>query len=213
MAILKRSQFKGFSSKWANALAGVAAFSGAATLIGAGGLQAVQVADGTVFFDRPPLFGEATTTRDGAGRPSPAYYFTLSVPQDAGEPLQRVVIAQRDGDSAFREVEFEPEDTQAFVGANRRGEALPLGEVTWDDGSNTLSIEFDPPVAPGTPVALRLEAERNPRRGGVYLFGVTVFPAGERSHGQFIGYGRLHFYDNSDSDIFSRFRHRRHRHR
>lgn len=36
---------------------------------------------------------------------------------------------------------------------------------------------------------------------GVYLFGVTAFPAGEKSHGQFIGFGRLHFYNDGGSDI------------
>ncbi len=99
-----------------------------ALLAGASGLRAVQVADGTVFFDRPPLFGEATTTRDAAGRANPGYYFTLSIPEDAGEPLKRVVVSQRNGDSAFREVEFEPEETRAFIGAGWRGEELSLGD-------------------------------------------------------------------------------------
>lgn len=163
-----------------------------------------------VAFDRPPLFHEATTTRDTANRANPAYYFTFTIPADAGEALQRVSITQRDGNSTFREVEFEPEETQAFVGSGRRGEPIPLGEVTWDDETETISVEFDPPVAPGTDVALRLEAERNPRRGGVYLFGVTVFPEGELSRGQFIGFGRIHIYDDSDRNIFSRFRYRHH---
>lgn len=190
-------------------LAGAALLSCGAVMVAAPGLRAVQVADGTVFFDRPPLFGEATTTRDAAGRANPTYYFTLTVPEDAGEALQRVEITQRNGDSRFREVDFEPEEAQAFVGSGRRGEPLSLGEVVWDDESETLSVEFDPPVAPGTDVALRLEADRNPRRGGVYLFGVTVFPEGERSHGQFIGFGRIHIFDSSDSDFFTR--HRRYR--
>ncbi|MGF1513899.1 MAG: DUF2808 domain-containing protein [Elainellaceae cyanobacterium] len=200
MNFLRRSHLKRASA---------AALVCSGLLAAAPALRAVQVADGTVFFDRPPLFGEATTTRDAAGRANPAYYFTLTVPEDAGESLQRVVISQRNGDSTFREVEFEPEDAAAFIGTSRRGEALSLGEVIWDDESEAISVEFSPPVPPGTDVALRLEADRNPRRGGVYLFGVTVFPEGELSHGQFIGFGRIHIYDSSDSDFFSR--HRRYR--
>jgi len=35
---------------------------------------------------------------------------------------------------------------------------------------------------------------RNPCYGGAYLFGLTAFPQGEVPHGQFLGYGRIHFY-------------------
>ncbi|MEO0409092.1 MAG: DUF2808 domain-containing protein [Cyanobacteria bacterium P01_A01_bin.135] len=178
-------------------------------LLGQSQLQA-QVEGRSAFFSRPPLFEEATTTRDAANRANPGYYFQITVPEDAGQALQRVVIAQRDGDSNFREVEFEPEKTRAFIGSGRRGEELSLGEVVWDEAANAVSVEFDPPVAPGTEVALRLQAERNPRRGGVYLFGVTVFPEGASPSGVFIGYGRIHIYENSDRDFFSRFRYRRH---
>nr|WP_199755917.1 DUF2808 domain-containing protein [Chroococcidiopsis cubana] len=47
-------------------------------------------------------------------------------------------------------------------------------------------------MSPGTTVTVALRAKRNPS-GGIYLFGVTAFPTGEKSSGQFLGYGRLHF--------------------
>ena len=64
-----------------------------------------------------------------------------------------------------------------------------------DEDQQSVTLTFDPPVAPGNTVTIALEPERNPRRSGVYLFGVTAYPSGEKTYGQFLGYGRLHFYD------------------
>lgn len=61
-------------------------------------------------------------------------------------------------------------------------------------------MSFDPPVPPATTVTLRLRPERNPRISGIYLFGVTAYPTAAK-RGQFLGYGRLHFYDR-DSNLF-----------
>jgi len=54
-------------------------------------------------------------------------------------------------------------------------------------------VTFDPPVTPGKR-SIGLRPVRNLRFSGVYLFGVTAYPVGEKSHGQFLGFGRLHFY-------------------
>ena len=71
---------------------------------------------------------------------------------------------------------------------------MPLASIGGEQPNKPgeATIAFDPPVSPGTTVTVALRAKRNPS-GGVYLFGVTAFPAGERSWGQFLGYGRLHF--------------------
>jgi len=162
--------------------------------------RAVQFPDGRVAFDRPPSLLQASTTRRTVSDSSVRYYFDLSIPENAGEPLQQVVIAQRDGESFVREIQYNPEDTQAFTGSHRnRGNELSLGDVVWNRDDQSITVNFDPPVPPGTDITIRLEPERNPRRSGIYLFGVTVFPDGETPQGQFVGYGRLHFYDRGDS--------------
>jgi hypothetical protein len=165
--------------------------------------QAVQLSDGRVYFERPPSLVYSGTTRNRVSAYNPTYYFTLEVPQNAGEPLGRIEIAQQDASNFARNVEFELEDSRAFVGTRGdRGEALTLGNVTADEENQTVSVTFDPPVPPGTVVTLGLRAERNPRSGGVYLFGVTAFPPGESAYGQFLGYGRFNFYE-SDPFPFS----------
>jgi hypothetical protein len=166
--------------------------------------QAVQLSDGRVYFERPPSLVDSGTTRNRVLAYDPTYYFTLEVPQNAGEPLARVAIAQQNASNFARSVEFDLEDSRAFVGTRRdRGEALTLTNLTTDPETQTVSVTFDPPVPPGTVVTLGLNAERNPRSGGVYLFGVTAFPPGESAYGQFLGYGRFNFYEGNNSFPFS----------
>ena len=165
--------------------------------------QAVQLADGTVYFERPPSLLNASATVNRASSPNAKYYFDLDVPSDAGEPLQQVTITQQGGSSFVSQVRFEADETQAFLGTRRRrGEEVAIASSTWDEESQTVTIIFEPPVAPGNNVTIRLEPERNPRRAGVYLFGVTAYPAGEISHGQFLGYGRFQFITNQNIGRF-----------
>lgn len=177
-------------------LATVMGISGAIAQIG----QAVQV-NGTVYFEQVPRLVEAITTRNQAGTWGGMYYFTLDVPNNAGEPLQQVTFAQENGQ---HHLQFNTDDSRAFEGTRRqRGDELSLGAVTVDSEARTVSVQFDPPVPPGKTITVGLRPRRNPRFGGVYLWGVTAFPAGEQVHGQFLGFGRLHFYE-SDPLLSSR---------
>lgn len=156
--------------------------------------QAVQLRDGTVYFVQPPELVEATTTFKDINVWGATYYFTLNLPQTAGEPLQRVTINQHDGTSDIR---FDLKDSRAFVGTrDRKGTKLKLGEVTREKDTKTVFVTFDPPVPPGKTITIGLRPVKNPMFSGIYLFGVTAFPQGEKSHGQFLGFGRLHFYDS-----------------
>ena len=156
--------------------------------------QAIQLADGTVYFAQPPRLVEATTTFKGVNMWGATYYFTLSVPENAGEPLQSVKINQKEGGYDIR---FDLEDSRAFVGTRwDKGSKLTLGEVTKNREAQTVSVTFAPPVPPGKTVTIGLRPVRNPMFSGIYLFGVTAFPVGKKSHGQFLGFGRLHFYGN-----------------
>jgi len=156
--------------------------------------QAVQLADGTVYFNHPPRLLGARTTEKNIRAFGSKYYFTLSVPADAGESLQRVTIAQRESPD---DVRFDLDDTLAFVNEDR-DQQVALGKVSSNEDRNMVSVTFNPPIPPGRTVTVRLEPRRNPDIGGVYLFGVTAFPQGAKAKGQFLGFGRLHFYDSFD---------------
>lgn len=161
--------------------------------------QAVEL-NGQTHFARAPLLDNATTTENTTLVSTSTYYFTLNVPGDAGEPLGQVVINQKDGDSAVRRIRYDTDETRAFTGTpGDRGEAVPV-QTSFDRDTQTVTVTFDQPIAPGTVVTIGLEPDRNPRLGGVYLFGVTAYPAGASASGQFLGYGRLQFYER-DSEF------------
>lgn len=123
-----------------------------------------------------------------------AYHFTLEVPEDAGEPLQVVKIEQPE--SSLETIIFRPEATRAFLGNSFNGG--PAVSLASDEGTTkpgSVTVVFSPPISPGSTITVVIKPKRNPFRSGVYLFHVTVFPAGESSREQSLGYGRLHIYD------------------
>lgn len=160
--------------------------------------QAVQVR-GTTYFVSPPRLVDASTTQNYVYAWSATYYFTLDVPESAGEPLQRVTIAQNEGADRVR---FNLRETEAFDGDKRSNTKLGLGEVTQDDKTKAITVNFNPPVPPGKRVTIALSPYQNPAFGGVYLFGVTAFPQGEPAYGQFLGFGRISIYESGNDSLF-----------
>jgi hypothetical protein len=148
-------------------------------------------------FTNPPRLVSAENPEKGTLARSSVYYFTLDVPSDSGSGLQQVSVTQRDGSSSMRRIRYDLEETRAFVGTpNDRGIEIPIAQKTYDEDSQTVTLAFANPVPSGTTVTLALEADRNPRMQGVYLFGVTAYPGDSTTNGQFLGYTRLTFYGN-----------------
>lgn len=167
----------------------------AAGICGAVGQSAssVTLSDGTVNFVGVPRLEGASTTFNQTYAWGATYYFTIVVPENAGEPLERIAIAQHQGSD---DIEFDLEESRAYEGTRRNRESeIPLVAATPKNNRQTLEISFSPPVPPGKTVTIALRPVQNPRYAGVYLFGVTAFPAGETAKGQFLGFGRLHFYE------------------
>jgi hypothetical protein len=119
----------------------------------------------------------------------------LTVPKDAGQPLKAVTIAQAEN---LEIVKFDVSNSKASLGerfassseirlASTGGQAAHPDEVT---------LVFDQPVQPSSTVTVALAVQRNPSWGGVYEFGVTIYPVGEHGLGQFLGYRRINFYGN-----------------
>lgn len=157
--------------------------------------QAVQIR-GTTYFTSPPRLVGASTTQNYVYAWSVTYYFTLDIPENSGEPLQRVTIAQNEGVDRVR---FNLRETEAFGGDRSSNRKISLGGVTQDDKTKAITVNFNPPIAPGKRVTIALEPYRNPAYSGVYLFGVTAFPQGEPAYGQFLGFGRISIYESNHS--------------
>ena len=172
-------------------LAAIVAIAGISVIVPEFALG-VQLRDGTEsFVQQPRLIATATTIQD-TNAWGATYYFTIDLPQNAGEPLQTVLFNQHEGVDNIR---FDLKDTRAFVGTRRnKGESITLGSVTNDKKTRTVTVVFNPPVTPGKTITIGLRPVQNPFSSGVYLFGVKAFPVGAKTAGQFMGYGRLQFY-------------------
>lgn len=151
---------------------------------------AIQGADGIVYFAQVPQLAGAVTNNKAVGALAPTYRFTINLPSDAGVPMQRVMLVQTEGVGNIR---FNLSRTSAYLDKDRKA-LLPLGKVSQDPRTRAIDISFEPAIAPGTTVTIALRPVQNPQVGGTYLFGVTAYPQGEKAHGQFLGYGRLQFY-------------------
>jgi hypothetical protein len=156
-------------------------------------VEAARLSDGRVVFDRPPTLVEATTLDQEAGFRS-QYHFVVEVPADAGEPLEAIAIAPRDD---AQQIHFKLDASTAQQGAAYgRGPSVSLASVGgMPEDPNAILVVFDQPVQPGETVTVTLQTAYNPS-GGVYLFGVTGYPAGDNGVGQFLGYGRINIYDS-----------------
>jgi hypothetical protein len=158
--------------------------------------QAIKAPDGTVAFEAGLLLRDVHTTFDGVRVRQARYYFDLELPNDVGESLQKVVIQQRSGGD---EVQFEPDETEVYLGNHRdKGERVQA-IATIDEDTEKITVQLEQPIPPGSSVTIGLKPESNPDYSGVYLFGVTAYPTGEKARGMYLGAGRLHFEDNKDS--------------
>jgi hypothetical protein len=160
--------------------------------------QGVQFPDGRVAFESAVLLLDAHTTFSGVRVGQAIYYFDLELPNDVGESLQKVVIKQRTGGD---EIKFEPENTKAYLGDhNDKQEQLDI-TTNYDETTGAVTVRFNQPVAPGNKLTIGLKPQRNPDLAGVYLFGVTAFPSGEKPLGLYLGAGRLNFEQNDGFDL------------
>lgn len=146
-----------------------------------------QFADGTVFFNQIPQFLGAKTYDPITFTFRPKYYFTLAVPATSLVPLSRVQLKQISGNST---IEFLPGLNQALI----KGSSSPIA-ITQVPNTPARTNEFllEPAIQSGQEVTLILTATRNPTVPGVYLFGVTVYPLGEKVIGNMTGTARLQF--------------------
>lgn len=154
--------------------------------------EAVQLSGGRVAFDRPPNLVEATTLDIGAGFAG-TYHFVIEVPENAGEPLGAIVVTPKDH---AERIVFDLNASAAHLDtAYAHGPMVELSSVGGSpDNPHEALVVFEEPIQPGETVTVSLEANYN-LRGGVYLFGVTAYPAGDNGVGQFLGYGRINIFD------------------
>jgi hypothetical protein len=152
-------------------------------------IQAFDLGDGKTTFEKSPRLIQSGTTFRSPFVVSD-YYFTIYLPEDAGEPLETVTIIQQ---TNLEQIVLYPEQTRAFLGENLgEGESIPIASVRPISEENGVKITLAQPVQPGKSVTIVLRGI-NPLYGGIYQFGVTAFPVGKDSLGLYLGIARFHF--------------------
>ena len=163
--------------------------------------QAIELGDGTTAFIQPPQFLNAFTTNDSVMRRNATYFFTLDLPANADAPLKSVVIAPQNLTRYLQPYRLDRTVAFAETPGNEQSE-LSLGDISIDAETKAVTVEFDPPVAPGQLVTIGLRPQRNPRLDGTYVFRITAIPDGDQPQVHIAGHGRLYFIDNDRDRIF-----------
>ena len=151
----------------------------------------------TAYFTKAPRLLGASTTFSGAEVRGAKYYFNIVLPEDAGNNLQQVAIAQRQGAET---IDFRLDDTVAYLGTNRDKEAeIAIADVVQNEDTGEITVLLENSIPPGTTFTIGLKPKKNPFFPGVYLFGVKAFPEGNNPRELYLGAGRLHFYRGGNS--------------
>jgi hypothetical protein len=157
-------------------------------------VKAVQVRDGTRYFNRVPVL-VSNQAYERVFNASSRYTFVISLPADAGESLGRIDIDLGDFGSDYSI------DTGRTTVHDLEGRRIAVKQTTVlpphsPSENPVVSIELAEPLQPGKIAVIHLRIALTPRIGGVQMLGVTAFPAGEKVHGQFLGFGRVNLWDN-----------------
>ncbi len=151
---------------------------------------AAPLTNGRYSFDRAPQLVRVNSNAAQTNGRNHTYELVITVPQDAGAPLQAITISQP---QTTTPVTFQPSATRVVAGNS--GQEIPLvnvGGTPANPGELTLVLHHA--VQPGETVTIQLTGDRNPSSSGIYLLGVTAYPAGDNSPGLFLGYGRVTVY-------------------
>ncbi len=124
-------------------------------------VAARELRDGTIFFEKSPRLIEAYSTFSGAREWGAKYYFTLYLPENAGESLEVLKIQQRQG---IENIRFQLDKTLAFFGQpDNKQEQINIQAADLNEETKEITLIFDPPIPPGTTFSIGLKPRRNPR--------------------------------------------------
>ncbi|MDX2098245.1 MAG: DUF2808 domain-containing protein [Leptolyngbyaceae cyanobacterium bins.59] len=147
------------------------------------------IGDGQYAFDRAPRVIRLTSSLSQTHQPGDTYRLVITVPEDAGAPLQAIRITQRNDQEA---IVFQSNETRIF--ADNSATEIPQMSIGGTENASELLVVLHHPVQPGQTVTFHLKPEQNPSQDGIYLLGVTAYPSGKNSPGLFLGYSRLTFH-------------------
>ena len=152
--------------------------------------------EGQTWFTSPPWKVEFTNYWWYLMQAGVEYYFTVTLPDQAGAGLGGLVIQQTRG--VDRDFRFFTHRTRAFVGRPRReGAAIPV-QASFDGQSRTMTVRFPQPPQPGQTVTVALLPWHNPTWSDTYMFAVKALPAGANPVPASLGFATMPIYNLRD---------------
>ena len=120
------------------------------------------------------------------------YYFTLTLPEQAGVGLGGLLIQQTRG--VDRQFPLMPERSRAFLGQPRReGPSIPV-EADFDNQRRIFSLRFPQPPQPGQTITVALRPWYNPTQADTYMFSVQALPEGPNPVPASLGFATMPIY-------------------
>lgn len=147
-----------------------------------------------ISFINPPRLLSTSTTSNNTSAPA-TYYFTITLPPDAQELLQKITVKQVDGGQPIR---FNLHQTRVYAGKREQLHTMIPSQTAI--AQNALTITLVPPLPPGRTFTLAVRPIRNPDAEGTYFLGVTAFPKGNNVESQFLGFGRFQFQRSNGAE-------------
>ena len=155
-------------------------------------VQAMEL-EGQTWFTRPPWKVTFTNYYAYVGQTAAVYYFTVTLPEQAGAGLGGLVIQQTRG--VDRSFQFAPGRTQAFLGRPRReGASIPV-QAQFDQNERRITVQFLQPPQPGQTVTVALKPWNNPFQSDTYMFSVQAVPAGPNPVPASLGFATMPIFD------------------
>jgi len=160
--------------------------------VAAAPVQALEL-DGQTWFTRPPWKVDFTNYYAYVGQTAAVYYFTVTLPEQAGAGLGGLVIQQSRG--VDRSFQFAPQRTKAFLGRPRReGASIPV-QAEFDEKERRITVQFLQPPQPGQTVTVALKPWNNPFQADTYMFSVQAVPAGPNPVPASLGFATMPIFD------------------
>jgi hypothetical protein len=156
-----------------------------------GNVRAVEL-NGTTVFQRAPWKVDLRSYHTNVFERWAEYYFSFTLPQDAGASLGGLTIQQTRG--ADWQFPFSVQKTRAFLGEPRR-EGTPIAvEARFDADLRRFTLHFPQPIPPGSRFTVVLVPWQNPSQADTYLFQVEALPAGINPVASPVGTATLRIY-------------------
>lgn len=120
------------------------------------------------------------------------YYFTLTLPEQAGVGLGGLRIQQTRG--VDRQFPLAAERTRAFLGLPRREGPAVAVEARFDNQRRLYDLRFPQPPQPGETITVALRPWYNPTQADTYMFSVQAMPAGPNPVPASLGFATMPIY-------------------